>query len=154
MKYVDIDEIQREVPISSERTFPAAPFPRKYIHCAFGNLESAVYAVRALRNAGYDPATIHVMASWDFVEAVERRQQRQNLLAKALSRAFSFFDDGFGDVYLHQALQGCHILAVCLSHSQQMQQVSALLALHDGRQIKYVDAWMTVDLLPVPQHFV
>ena len=28
----------------SERTFPAAPFPRKYIHSAFDDLQDAVQA--------------------------------------------------------------------------------------------------------------
>jgi hypothetical protein len=146
MKYVNIDELQREVPISSERIFPASPFPRKYVHCAIDSLRSAVQAVRALRDAGYDPGDIHVMASWDFVEAVERRQKRRNLLSKAFIRFCSLMDEGFGDVYLHQALQGCHILAVRLSHNQQMGQVSALLFLHDAHDIKYVDGWITIDL--------
>jgi hypothetical protein len=150
MKQVNAYEIYKELPISSEQTFPASPFPQKYVHCAIDNLRSAVQAVQALRGAGYDPRDIHVMASWDFVEAVERRQKQLNFLSKVFTRFCTFIDDGFGDVYLHKALQGCHILAVRLSHSKQMEQVSALLALHDAHHIKYVDTWIATDLLPLP----
>lgn len=34
VKALAIDEL---LPVSSERTFPAAPFPRKYIHCVIDN---------------------------------------------------------------------------------------------------------------------
>lgn len=34
-----------ELSVSSERTFPAAPFPRKYVHSVFDDLQDAVQAV-------------------------------------------------------------------------------------------------------------
>jgi hypothetical protein len=148
MNYVKALAIYELLPVSSERTFPAAPFPRKYIHCVIDNLRYAVQAVYALRAAGYDAGSIHVMASWDFVEAVERRLQQQSGLSEMLSHLISF-DEGFGDVYLREALRGRHILTVRLSRSELMEQVRDLLASHHAHLIKYVDTWTVADLLPL-----
>jgi hypothetical protein len=147
-------KICEQLPVSSERTLPADPFPRKYVHSVMYDLQYAVQAVQALRTAGYDARDIHVMASWDFVEAIERRRRQQGHLSKALMRLFTFFDEGFGDVYLHEALQGHHILAVRLSQNEQMGQMRDLLAAYCAHCIKYVDTWTVSDLLPFPEHSV
>lgn len=136
-----------QLPVSSERTFPPAPFPQKFVHGVVDDLFYAVQAVLALRIAGYDPGDIHIMASWDFVEAVERKEQQQSSFAKMCSRFCSFFDEGLGDVYLHEALRGRHILAVRLARKEQMEQVRDLLADHHASHMKYVDAWTVADLL-------
>jgi hypothetical protein len=70
MNYLIIHDIYEQLPISSKRTFPATPFPRKHVHSVIDNLRDAVLAVYALRAAGYDARDSHVMACWDFVEAV------------------------------------------------------------------------------------
>ena len=141
------------LPATSERTFPPAPFPRMYVHCVIDDLYYVVQAVHALRAAGSNARDIHVMACWDFVEAVERRQQRQqSRLSKMLKRLLSFFDEGFSDVYLHEALRGHHILMVRLSSNEQMEQVRDILARHDAYLIKYVDTWTVTDLSPAPKH--
>lgn len=88
------------LPATSERTFPPAPFPRMYVHCVIDDLYYVVQAVHALRADGSNARDIHVMACWDFVEAVERRQQQQSQLSKMLKRLLSFFDEGFSDAYL------------------------------------------------------
>ena len=148
MNYAKLLENFEQAPVSSERMFPANPFPRKYVHSVIDNLEDAVQAVYALRVAGYDARDIHVMASWDFVEAVERRYLQQSRLSKTLMRFHAFIDEGFGDVYLHEACRGHHILAVRLSRSEQMEQVRDLLASHQAYLMKYVDTWTVTDLLP------
>jgi hypothetical protein len=143
------------LPATSERTFPPAPFPRMYVHCVIDDLYNVVQAVHALRAAGSNARDIHVMACWDFVEAVERRQQRQqSRLSKMLKRLLSFFDEGFSDVYLHEALRGHHILMVRLSSNEQLEQVRDILARHDAYLIKYVDTWTVTDLSPAPKHAV
>ena len=146
MNYAKLQERYEQAPVSSQRMFPATPFPRKYVHSVIDDLQYAVQAVYALRVAGYDARDIHVMASWDFVEAVERRHQ--NRLSKALTRFLSFIDEGFGDVYLHEACRGHHILAVRLSRPEQMEQVRDLLAAHQAYLMKYVDTWTVTDLPP------
>ncbi len=146
MKYIKTYTTEEQLPVSSEWTFPVSPFPRKYVHSAIGDLRYAVQAVQALRAAGYDPGDIHVMASWDFVEAVERKRQRQGWLSTIFSRLYSFLDEGFGDVYLHAARQGYHILVVHLSDVKQVRQVRALLTEYDAHLMKYVDAWTVKDL--------
>jgi hypothetical protein len=144
MNYTTLYTIDEQLPVSSERMFPASPFPRKYVHSAIGSLRHAVQAVQALRAAGYDPRDIHVMASWDFVDAVEHKRQRR--LSTLLSRIASFFDEGFGDVYLHEARRGYHILVVRLSRASQMHQVRDLLLPYHVHLVKYVDAWTVADL--------
>lgn len=148
MSYAKLQESYEQVPVSSQRTFPATPFPRKYVHSVIDDLQYAVQAVYALRAAGYDARDIHVMASWDFVEAVERRHQRQNRLSKTLMRFHAFIDEGFGDVYLREASRGHHILVVRLTRSEQIEQVRDLLASHQAYLMKYVDTWTVTDLLP------
>lgn len=131
-----IHDTVEQLPVSFQRTFPPAPFPRKYVHSVFDNLQDAVQAVHALRAAGYDVRDIHLMAGWDFVEAVERRR--------------TFLDFLFSidyDVYLHEARRGHHILAVRLARHEQKEQVRDLLAPHHAYLMKYVDTWTMTDLL-------
>lgn len=148
MNYAKVQDTYKQLPVSSERAFPTAPFPYKYIHSVVDDLRSAVEAVQALRGAGYHPRDIHVMASWDFVEAVERRQHQQNYLLRVLMRLISFFDEGLGDVYLHQAQQGRHIIMVRLPSNQHIERIRTLLAAHHAKLIKYVDTWTVTDLIP------
>src|SRR5436305_14617610 len=109
VNYIKTQEIYEQLPVSSERTFPAASFPRQYVHCVVDDLRYAVQAVYALRAAGYAAGDIHVMASWDFVEAVERRDLQQNCFTRILTRILSFIDEDFGNVYLSAALRSKHV---------------------------------------------
>src|SRR5260221_13552155 len=132
-----------QLSVPSQRTFPAAPFPRKYVHSVFDDLQDAVQAVQVLQAAGYDARDIHLMASWDYIEAVERRQAPTGFL--------SSIDEGFVDVYLHEARRGHHILAVRLSRYEQILRMRNLLAAHHAHLVKYADTWTFVefvDLLP------
>jgi hypothetical protein len=144
----DAYHVDEQLPVSSQRTFPAAPFPRKYIHCVIDELDHLVQAVHALRSVGFDARDIHVMACWDFVEAVERKYRWQSGLANALTRFLSVMDEDFSYAYLHQALQGKHFLAVRLSRHEQMHQVRELLRLHFAHLMKYIDTWTIADLVP------
>jgi hypothetical protein len=114
-------------------------------------LEYIVQAVLALHADGFDAGDIHVMSCWDYTDAVEQRQQRQNYLFKALARLLSFLDEGFGDVYLQEALRGHHILMVHLRNDEQKERVRAMLASHYAHHIKYVDTWTVADLPPSPE---
>ena len=135
-------------PVSSQRTFPPAPFPRTYVHCVFDDLYDVVHAVYALRADGHNAGDIHVMSCWDYVEAVERERQQQGSLSKLLRRLFDFLDEGFGDVYLREALQGNHVLMVRLSRAQQIKRVCDMLMLHHARRVRYVDTWTVTYLSP------
>jgi hypothetical protein len=123
--------------VSPERTFPEAPFPHKYVHCVFDDLQDAGQGVQTLRAAGFDARNIHVMGGWDYMEAVE---QGQTLV--------SFFSSTDYDGHLREARQGKHILVVHLSRHEQMKQVRDLLAPHRARLMKYIDTWTVADLLP------
>jgi len=105
-----------------------------------------VQAVYTLRNAGFQANDIHVMASWDFIEATERKSRRQNRFAKILTRFLSFMDDGFGDIYLREAYKGNHILMICLPDDSKIGHIHAILTAHYASCIKYVDSWTVTDL--------
>jgi len=137
-------------PISSERTFPTAPFPRKYIHSALNDLQHAVQAVQALRAAGCAAGDIHLMASWDFVEAVEQQYQQRNAFSKALTRMRSLIDEAFGDVYLREACRGSHILMIYLPQTGQIERVCHLLTVHHAHLVKYADTWTISTLVAAP----
>lgn len=154
MNNIEIQEIYEQLPVSSERAFPAAPFPRQYIHCVVDDLRYAVEAVYALRAAGYDAGNIHVMACWDYVEAVERRDRQQNCITRLLTRILSFIDEDFSNVYLSAALRGKHVLMVRLTAREQMEQVRDVLAAHHAHLIKYVDTWTVTTLRSAPEYSV
>lgn len=88
------------------------------------------------------------MASWDFVEAVQRQHQYQNSFNKVLKHLYAFMDEGFSGVYLREAWQGRHILIVRLHVREQLSQVGDILARHQADLIKYVDTWTVTDYLP------
>lgn len=149
--YPEIKYIDKQLLVSSERMLPAAPFPRKYMHCVMNDLESAVEAVYALRATGYDARDIHVMASWDYVEAIEKRERRRNRFARMFARFYAFLDEGLGDVYVSEARQKGHILLVRLARKEQLEQACALLKVYQARIIKYVDTWTVADFSPIPE---
>jgi hypothetical protein len=131
--------------VSSQQTLPVAPYPRKHVHCAFDKLEDAVHALQALRAVGYNAGDISLMASWDYVEAVEREPQQPRRFLETLLDFFSFLDDSF-DVYLREARRGRHILAVRVSRHEQIMQVRDVLVPHHAHLMKYIDTWTVADL--------
>jgi len=126
-----------QVLVSSPQTLPAAPFPRKHIHCVFDDPQDALQAFLTLLAAGYDARDIHILASRDYVEAVERGQTLLGFLSSIDL-----------DEYLHESRRGHHILAVRLGRHEQMEQVRALLAPHHAHLMKYIDTWTVAHLLP------
>jgi hypothetical protein len=74
MNVVETRSVLEQRVVSSEQMFPAAPFPRKYIHAAFSDFQDAIQAFIALLGSGYDARNIHLMKGRDFIEAVERRK--------------------------------------------------------------------------------
>src|SRR5436309_1011743 len=108
-----------QLSLPSQQRFPPAPFPKKYVHSVIDDLQHAEQAVQALQDAGYDARDVHLIASREFVAAVERRLQQKSRLSETLFRFFSSTDDGFfGDVYLYEALRGRHILVVHLKRTE------------------------------------
>jgi hypothetical protein len=136
MNFVDtLNVSEQQTALSSEQTFPVAPFPRKYIHSAFRDLQDAVQAFTALLNAGYDSVDIHLMTGRDFVEAVEQRQTLFGFLSTC------FFCSTGDAAYLHDAQRGHHMLSVRLATWEQMQQIRELLTPYGAHSMTYVDTW-------------
>ncbi len=123
--------------VSSQRTLPSTPFPRKHIHCVFDNPQDALQAFPKLLAAGYDAKGIHILAIRDYVEAVERGQ---TLTGSLISSNL--------DEYVSESRQGSRILVVRIFRHEQMEQVRGLLAPHHAHLMKYVDTWTTTELIP------
>ncbi len=147
MNYAATYEGYGQPSLSSQLTFPVAPFLKKYVHSVFDDLQQARQAVQALHDAGYDARSVHLMQGQEFVAAVEQRHQQQSRLLETLMRFFSSTDDGFfGDVYLQEARRGHHILAVHLPRAEHVLHVRDLLVPYQARLIKYVGTWAVTDL--------
>lgn len=136
MNVVEIHTTLELKTVSSEVTFPAAPFPRKYIHAAFHDFQDAVQAFIALLGSGYDAGDIHLMKGRDFIEAVEQRQT-----------PIGFFCSSDDHLYLREAKRGKHMLSVRFSTYERMNQVRELLAPYGVYSMTYVDTWSVTPLL-------
>jgi hypothetical protein len=123
--------------VSTKRILPAAPFPHKYVHSVFDNLQDAKQAAQALQDAGFDEQDIYVLGSSDFVEAM--------LLSQSPLGFLSSMDD---DVYMREAGRRCSFLVVRPTSVAQLKAIAALLAQHNARFAKYIDAWTVAKLLP------
>ncbi len=133
----DTQNTNEQLPVSSERTFPAAPFPRKHIHSMFNDRQDALRAVQALRAGGYNAQDIHILTNSDYVEAVG---QGQTLFSSLTATDL--------DTYQDASRRGCTMLAVRLWSYKQMEQVRDLLAPHHAHLVKYIDTWTVAQLLP------
>ncbi len=89
------------------------PFPRKYVHSVFVDVQAAQKAAQALRAAHFDERDIYVLESREFVEAVSRGH---SFLGFLTSMAY--------DVYLNEASQGRAFLAVRPRGYAQLNQIS------------------------------
>ncbi|MGZ3609465.1 MAG: hypothetical protein ACXWPS_18330 [Ktedonobacteraceae bacterium] len=136
MNLVEIHSTLEQRVESSEQAFPAAPFPRKYIHTAFIDFQDAVQAFIALLGSGYDTQDIYLMRGRDFIEAVE------------LNRTpVGFFCSSDEHLYLLEAKRGKHILSVRFFNYEQMNQVRNLLAPYRAYSMVYVDTWSVTPLI-------
>jgi hypothetical protein len=122
--------------VSSEETFPAAPFPRKYIHAAFHDFQDAMQACISLLGSGYAAEDIHLMKGRDFLEAVERRQT-----------PIGFFCSSDDHLYLREAKRGKYMLSVRFSTYERMNQVRDLLAPYGAYSMAYIDTWSVTPLI-------
>jgi len=129
--------IAEQTPLSTKWALPAAPFPRKYVHSVFVDLQDARRAALVLRAAGFDERDIHVLQSHDFVEALAQGQS-----------ALGFLTSMDYDVYLREASRGSSFLVVRPTRYAQLKQIRDLLAPHHARLAKYIDTWTVTDLLP------
>jgi hypothetical protein len=129
--------VVEQVPVSTKPTLPAAPFPRKYVHSVFVNLQDARQAAQALRAAGFEERGIYVLESRDFVEAVAQEQSPFNLVT-----SIDY------DIYLREASRGRFFLSVRPVSYAQLKQIRNLLAPHHAYLAKYIDTWTVTELLP------
>lgn len=147
MNYSAIYDGYGQLSLSSQSTFPVAPFPKQYVHSVIDDLKQAEQAAQALQEAGYDTGDIYLFTNKEFVAAAKHTEQQRSRLSQMLYRFFSSTDEGFpGDVYLQEASRGRHILAVHLPRTERMEQVRDLLAPYHARLIKYVGTWAVTNL--------
>ncbi len=129
--------VVEQLPVSTKRTLPATPFPRKYVLSVFVYLQDARQAALALRAAGFDEQGIHVLQSREFVEAVAQDQSPFNIVT-----SIDY------DVYLREASRGRFFLAVHAASYARLKQIRDLLAPHHAYLAKYIDTWTLTELLP------
>ena len=129
--------VVEHLPMSTQRTLPVAPFPRKYVHSVFVDLQDARQAAQALRAAGFDEKDIYILESRDFVEAVSQGQS-----------PLDFLTSMDYDVYLCEASAGRSFLVVRPASFAQLKQIRNLLAPHHAYIVKYIDTWTVAELLP------
>ena len=142
----DAQETYEQASISSQRVFPAAPYPRKYIHCVFDDLQDMAQAVQTLQAADYNTDDIHLMSGGDFSTAIEQQYTLQSGLFQSLKGLF--FDYDFDNYYLHEARRGHHILSVRPASYEQITRVRDVLVCHHAHLMKYIDTWTMADLVP------
>ncbi len=126
-----------QLAVSKKRMLPTAPFPRKYVHSVFVDLQDAKQAAQTLRAAGFGERDIYVLEGSDFVEAALRGQSPLGFLTS--------MDD---DVYMREASRGRSFLAVRPTNFAQLKQIRDLLAPHNAHLVKYIDTWTVAELLP------
>jgi hypothetical protein len=125
------------LPVPTKRALPAGPFPRKYVHSVFVNVQDARQAALALRAAGFEEQHIHILDSRDFVEAVSQGQS-----------PFDFLTSMDYDVYLREVSRGRTFVSVRPANYTQLRQIRDLLAPHRARLVNYIDTWTMTPLLP------
>jgi len=129
--------IVEQSPVSTKRALPVRPFPRKYVHSVFANVQDARRAALTLLAAGFDEQNVHILDSRDFVEAVSQGQS-----------PFDFLTSMDYDIYLREANRGRTFVAVHPSSYDQLKQIRDLLAPHNARLVNYIDTWTMTPLLP------
>jgi len=129
--------VVEQLPVSTKRALPATPFPRKYVLSVFVDLQDARQAAFALRAAGFDERSIHVLESRDLVGAVAQDQS-----------PFDIVTSIDHDIYLREASRGRSFLAVRPAGYAQLKQIRALLAPHQAYLARYIDTWTLTELLP------
>jgi len=144
-----IDVKHEPLPVTSQPTFPAAPFPRKYLLCVINAIEHAEHAIQVLLAAGYDARDIHLIASQDFAQAIEAR--RRTGFSRAPGSFFRSTNHELTTIYLKEACQGHQFLAIRLTGQEQVQQVHKLLTCNHAHLIEYVDTWTVTHLPPAPE---
>jgi hypothetical protein len=129
--------VVEQLPMSTKRTLPAAPFPGKFVLSVFVDLQDARQAALALRAAGFDERGIHVLQSSDVVAAVAQDQS-----------PFDIVTSMDYDIYLREASRGRFFLAVHPAGYAQLKQIADLLAPHHTYLANYIDTWTLTELLP------
>jgi hypothetical protein len=132
-KQVHADHLQ----VTTERKLPAIPFPRKYVLSVFVDLQDAMQAAQALRDAGFDEQGIHVLLGREFAEAVTQDQSPFHIVT-----SIDY------DIYQREASRGRSFLAVRPASYAQLKEIRDLLAPHGAYLATYIDNLTLTELLP------
>ena len=128
--------VVEQLPVSTKRRLPAAPFPRKYVLSVFADLQDARQAAYALRTAGFNERDIHILKSHEFVKSVAQDQSPFEIVT-----AIDY------DIYLREARRERFFVAVRPTGYAQLKQVRDLLVPHHAYLAYYIDTWTKTELL-------
>ena len=126
-----------QLPVTTKRRLPTAPFPRKYVLSVFVDLQDERQAAYALHAAGFNERDIHILKSHEFVKSVTQDQS-----------PFEIVTSIDYDIYLREAHRERSFLAVRPTGYAQLKQITDLLAPHHAHLMKYIDTWTVAELLP------
>ena len=134
---IEKDLNREQVPSFTQKTLPPAPFPRKYVHCVFADVQDARQAAQALFVAGYEEQNIHVLERGDFVDAISK-----------VRSPLGIFSSTDHDEYLREAHSGRTFLVVRPTNRAQLNEIRDVLAPHGATLVTYIDTWTKAKLLP------
>ena len=130
---------------------PTPTFPTNHVVGIVKDFQEGEQALHALRNAGHAEDQIHLIQSQEVVEGIQGRLDDRNLWRKMLHQLKTTSDAGYaGRLYLEQARQGWHLIAVYASTAEQAEQIAQLLSNYHVSQMKYIGLWTITDFPEVP----
>ncbi len=125
---------------------PMRSLPTNYVIGVIDQLHEAEQAVQTLQSTGYAAQDILLIPSQDFIEAIQQRRQQTSSFTRAVHAFSVSSDEGFpADLYLQQARQGSHMLAVYASTGEQAQQIAQELRAYPVHHLKYFSQWAITD---------
>jgi hypothetical protein len=125
---------------------PTPTFPTHHVVGVVKDLQEGEQALQALRNAGHAEDQLHLIQSQEVVEGLQGRLLDRNLVRKWLHQLGTSSAAGYaGQLYLEQARQGWHLIAVYAATAEQAGQIARLLSNYHVSLIKYFGRWTITD---------
>jgi len=129
--------------------FPVSPTgnvnPKNYVVAVIDDQKEAEKVVQGLREAGFGSNDIRLLGGQELLERyhdVEQGEKKQNVFERIAGAFVQGAEEG-GDTatYMQEARRGHAILNVYAGKPEQADRISAILAKHHARLIKYYGSW-------------
>jgi hypothetical protein len=139
--------------------FPQTPigslYPVNYVVGVIDDLQEALQAEQAFKDAGYDASTTRLMESQEAVTKIRELELKKNPFQRFFSSFQATTDETGADIYRFEAKLGHHILYVraCSSYlricsPQEVEQICALMERFHAHAVKFFSFWSVEDIPP------